>query len=64
MLQFNPKNRVSAEELLKEPIFDKIRMVDLENSRGSPIKLKIDEESSFDYGSYNSNDLQFKLNDC
>ena len=58
MLQFNPKNRVSAEELLKEPIFDKIRMVDLENSRGSPIKLKIDEESSFDYESYNSNDLQ------
>ena len=44
MLQFNPKNRVSVEELLEEPIFDKIRMVDLENSRGSPIKLKIDEK--------------------
>ena len=49
MLQFNPNNRLSAKELLKEPIFNEIRIKESENSKGSPIKLNIDQEIFFDY---------------
>jgi hypothetical protein len=49
MLQYNPRHRPSAAELLKSKIFDEIRVPLYE--RGSPIqvKLKIYQKGAFDY---------------
>ena len=49
MLKFNPNNRVSAKELLKNPIFDEVRIPELEINKCKKIKLKIDEKGVLDY---------------
>ena len=58
MLQFNPNKRVSAEELLKNPIFDSVRIPNLENNKGNEIKLSIDEEGVLDYDNEDASDKQ------
>ena len=49
LLQFNPNNRFSAETCLKNPIFDKIRLPELEIEAPSTIILDIDKEGVLDY---------------
>ena len=58
MLQFNPNKRVSAEELLKNPIFDSVRIPNLENNKGNEIKLSIDEEGVLDYDNEDASEKQ------
>ena len=42
LLEFNPFFRPSATELLKSPIFDSIRMKELEKKKGGMAPFKID----------------------
>ena len=49
MLQFNPNKRSTAVQLLSLPIFDDIRLKELENRSGPKIKLSIDAEGFLDY---------------
>lgn len=49
MLEINPYFRFSARELLKNPFFDDIRIVDNERQAPEKIKLPIDQDESFDY---------------
>mmetsp|Transcript_34686 Transcript_34686/g.53173 ORF Transcript_34686/g.53173 Transcript_34686/m.53173 type:complete len:96 (+) Transcript_34686:1095-1382(+) len=53
-LEFNPYFRSSAEELLKNKIFDKIRDVKMEAPASSPCVLPIDEDGEFDYNEVRS----------
>ena len=39
MLQFNPNNRISAEEALKDEYFDEIRLIEQEKFNGKEIDL-------------------------
>jgi serine/threonine protein kinase len=52
MLSFNPETRLSAEECLKNPIFDTIRRPELERNAPWRIYLGCDKLDSFDYESY------------
>ena len=49
MLEFNPKKRLTAEDLLKSSLFDEFRKPELE--KGSPVKIRagIDRMRDFDY---------------
>ena len=49
LLEFNPFFRRQAKEILKNPIFDKIRDPVLEKRASGKIKLKVDQEGAFDY---------------
>ena len=48
LLEFNPYFRPSPEEILKSPIFDKVRVSELEESTEAPFKIK----ENFDFGQY------------
>lgn len=54
LLRLNPYFRCSASELLKNPIFDKVRNPILEKSAPFKIKLSIDKDEAFDYENGNS----------
>jgi hypothetical protein len=49
MLKFNPTTRFSAEECLKNPIFNSIRRPALEKSAPWKIYLGCDIKDAFDY---------------
>ena len=49
LLKFNPYHRVSAEACLKNPIFDKIRLEELETQAPYKIALDIDKDGILDY---------------
>ena len=49
MLQFNPKFRSRASELLKNPVFDKIRDATQEQGAPREVSLEIDGPGVFDY---------------
>lgn len=49
LTEFNPYFRCSARELLKHKYFDDVRIPKIEKSASAKIKLKIDEDESFDY---------------
>ena len=51
MLEFNPKFRANASELLKSDVFDTCRKLlpDHEKSPQNIIKLDYDQKGSFDY---------------
>lgn len=49
MLKFNPNNRITATECLKNPMFDKIRLLELEIEAPNKIILDIDKEGVLDY---------------
>ena len=49
MLEFNPYFRQSARELLKNPLFDNIRIIENEKQSVDKLKLQIDADESFDY---------------
>lgn len=51
LLQFNPCNRHSAAEALKNPIFDKIRNKNLERPAKKQIYLEFDQKGCYDYES-------------
>ncbi len=51
MLEFNPFFRQSARELLKNPMFDDIRIIENEKQSGDKLKLMIDADESFEIGS-------------
>ena len=54
LLEFNPFFRPSATELLKSPIFDHIRMNDLDIAKESMADFEIYQASEFDrYFNYN-----------
>ena len=61
LLRLNPYFRCSASELLKNPIFNKVRNPNLEKSAPFKIKLSIDKDEAFDYETGSS--PQFKLKD-
>ena len=42
MLSFDPKNRFTVTQLLSEPIFDKIRNIELEIESDITINLEVD----------------------
>lgn len=46
MLSFNPKTRLSAQDLLLNPIFDSVRIKKIE--KGAPFKLDIDIDAMAD----------------
>ena len=45
----NPYLRKSAKECLKNPIFDGIKVKEMEKSAKTKIKLLVDQDDSFDY---------------
>lgn len=49
MLEFNPKFRGSASQLLKSKVFDKIRKPEMEVAAPFQIKLAVDQAGAFDY---------------
>lgn len=49
LLQFNPNKRITAEECLKNKIFDPIRVPELEKPAPFKIKLDIDDIQAYDY---------------
>lgn len=61
MLEFNPYFRFSAQECLKNKIFDKVRVLQLEKPAPSKIKLKIYEENVYDYEKCKP--LKYSVND-
>lgn len=67
MLKFNPNDRHSAKEILSFPIFNNIRVKELEED--SPIIIKIDFDENLDsnnhpgnYGTTFFNELQRLIN--
>merc|ERR1711879_788906 len=46
MLKFNPKERISADEAIRDPYFDDIRLPEQEVFETTPIKLTFDDEHS------------------
>jgi hypothetical protein len=50
MMKFDPTQRFSAEECLKNPIFDSIRRPELEKRAPWKIYLGCDMLDAFDYG--------------
>ena len=49
LLQFNPSNRYSAAEVLKNPCFDCIRNKHLEKPAKKQIFLEFDQKGCYDY---------------
>mgnify|MGYP000105742680 FL=1 len=49
MLEFNPFFRSSAREILKDTIFDDIRIHDNERQAPTKLKLAVDNDDAFDY---------------
>lgn len=49
MLEFNPNNRISALECLKNPIFDQIRVQQLEQPAPYKVTITNDFSDQFDY---------------
>jgi hypothetical protein len=54
LLEFNPYFRPSPEEILKCPIFDKVRVSELEEASNAPFKIK----DNFDFGQYFNYDTE------
>lgn len=54
LLQFNPQFRGKPAELLKLPVFDSVRDVNLEKPAPWRINLEVDAEGAFDYESQRS----------
>ena len=61
MLEFNPHFRISAEEALANPMFDKIRQPHFEKPSPIKIKLSIYSQEAFDYDKFE--DLKYTIND-
>lgn len=49
MLQFNPNNRITAQEALSVDLFDSIRAQKFEQPAKKEIELQSFKESNFDY---------------
>ena len=49
MLQLDPRKRLSAKQLLMNPIFDKIRNVHLEKESSEHVKIMVDEIDEKEY---------------
>ena len=49
LVQVNPYFRLSANECLKDPLFDDIRSAQLEKSCNVKLLLEVDQEGAFDY---------------
>jgi serine/threonine protein kinase len=49
MLKFNPADRISPAECIKNPVFDSFRNPDLERQPNITIKLPLDDELTVDY---------------
>jgi len=61
LLQFNPYLRTSAHDLLKLPLFDKIRDPELEKPANHKINLEIDNDGAFNYDDQSSLYYSFDL---
>jgi hypothetical protein len=57
MLSFNPEKRLTAEQCLKNPIFDPIRLPLLEKPSPYKVNCNIDIIDLFDYESFEQHDL-------
>ena len=44
MLEFNPSRRIPAENALKDPYFDEVRILEQENFQPNEIDLKFDDD--------------------
>ena len=64
MLQFSPEKRTSAEECLKNKIFDPIRVELLEKPSPYKIDCKIDKMDLFDYDLLEQEGLYLKSSYC
>lgn len=62
LIQINPFFRKSANECLRESIFDDIRDRTLERSPHVKVMLEIDQDDAFDYK--NCVSLKYQLKDC
>ena len=67
LLSFSPDSRMSAQECLKNKIFDSVRCKNLENPAKRKIVIETDDDGAFDYDtgidslSQNTNYLRDKL---
>jgi hypothetical protein len=64
MLSFNPEKRLSAEQLLKNKIFDPIRLPLLEKPSPYKVNCNIDIIDLFDYESFEQNEAELKVDYC
>ena len=55
LLELNPYYRKSVSELLKSPLFDKIRVPSLEQPAEGIINLKVDQMDAYDYNKRTDN---------
>lgn len=49
MIVFNPEHRLSAKELLKNPIFDEIRFLPQEEDAEIPVIMPFEQDGCYDY---------------
>ena len=61
LLEFNPHFRLTAQEALQSPIFDKIRKKHFEKPCPIKIKQKIHADGAFDYTTFQ--DTKFTIQD-
>ena len=57
----NPYLRKSAKECLTNPMFDGIKVIEMEKSAKTKIKLLVDQDDTFDYAKGVA--LKFKIKD-
>ena len=62
MLKFNPNDRHSAKEILSFPIFNNIRVKELEEDSPIIIKIDFDENTDGNFGTTFFNELQRLIN--
>jgi len=64
MLSFNPEKRLTAEQCLKNSIFDPIRLPLLEKPSPYKVNCNIDIIDLFDYETFEQVDVQTKVDYC
>ena len=49
MLRFSPDERLTVKQCLRHPIFNSLRVEDLEQDSGFKISIPVDKKGAFDY---------------